>query len=286
MGLLHEHGPPACAGRRLSAHPACVALLLASDVVVAPVQGPAAKVRTQVLEDDTTAASAADATVAVVPGSSGGARTAVEHPDGGSPRRDDSVPRSAQRVPVSPQRIAGIMSEIGSLRDQVVDCRAEYEFARDQAMQHEGENATLKLKLCEAERCSARLVQLEEENESLRTQLCETERCAAELRKWNHELEADRDTWRGRWDQTHKKLEESWKQYDALQARWEETEEKVDTARRKREQDRKRLRQAEKLLQELGRCDSSASVRQLCNPNVVASPGEGEASPVRGGTKE
>jgi len=218
-------------------------------------QGPAATVRTQVLEDDTIAPSA-------------------EHPEGGgSPHRDGSVPRSAQQVPASPQpRIAGLMSELGSLRDQVVDCKAEYELARDQAAQLENENATLKMKLCEAERCSTRLVQLEEENESLRRQLCETERCAAELRQQNHELEADRDTWRGRWDQTHMKLEESWKQYDALQARWEETEEKVDAARRKREQ-------------ELGGCDSPASARrQPCNPNAV-SPGRGPASPVFGGTR-
>jgi len=250
------------------------------------VQGPGAAVRTQVSEDDVNAPSAADATATAATGSSGLARAAVENPErGGSPRRADSAARSAQQLPASPQpRIAGLMSELGSLRDQVVDCRAEYELVRDQAAQLETENATLKQKLCEAERHSARLLQLEEENESLRRQLCETERCAAELRQRNHEVEADRDTWRGRWDQTHMKLEESWKQYDALQARWEETEEKVDAARRKREQDRKRLRQAEKLLQELGRCDSPASARQPCNANAV-SPGGSQASPVFGGTR-
>mmetsp|Transcript_52871 Transcript_52871/g.105048 ORF Transcript_52871/g.105048 Transcript_52871/m.105048 type:complete len:651 (+) Transcript_52871:32-1984(+) len=247
-----------------------------------PVQGSAATVRSQVLEDDATAPSAADATPAVVLESSEGQRAAMEHPEGGgSPRRADSAPRSA----ASPQpRIAGLMSELGFLRDQVVDCRAEYELAKEQASQLENENAALKLKLGEVEHCSARLAQLEEENESLRRQLCETERCAAELRQRNHEVEADRDTWRGRWDQTHMKLEESWKQYDALQARWEETEEKVDAARRKREQDRKRLRQAEKLLQELGRCDSPAAAPKPCNSNVV-SPGGGQASPVFGGTR-
>merc|ERR1711971_1473854 len=65
-------------------------------------------------------------------------------------------------------------------------------------------------------------------------------------------LENDREMWKHRWDQTHEKLEQAWRDYEALEQRWEATEEHVYVEKFTRERDRNRLREAERMLRELG----------------------------------
>jgi len=94
--------------------------------------------------------------------------------------------------------------------------------------------------------------ELHEENMALQETLRAVDQIDFEARQRLREVQVDREMWKHRCDQTQEQLAESWKQYDTMQERWEEAEERILVVRRCWERDRQRLREAERLLRELG----------------------------------
>lgn len=95
-------------------------------------------------------------------------------------------------------------------------------------------------------------VELEEELVGLRKQLAESEQVGAEAMHRLREVQVDREMWKSRCDQMQAQLDQSWSVYEKAQTNWEEAEERVLVVRRCWDRDRRRLREAERLLRELG----------------------------------
>jgi len=94
--------------------------------------------------------------------------------------------------------------------------------------------------------------ELEEENAALKKQLAEAEQVGAEAMHRLREVQVDREMWKSRCDQMQAQLDQSWSVYEKAQTNWEEAEERVLVVRRCWDRDRRRLREAERFLRELG----------------------------------
>lgn len=153
------------------------------------------------------------------------------------------------------ERLNSILAELGSLRDEISECRTEYGLAKDRAKG------------------------LEAENGSLRCRLREAEQRAADFQGRMKELEGERESWKQLWEQMQFQLEECRKKYDGIAERWKQAHEQMRAAKKDRDTDRRRLRQAEQLLEELGR-PLPPSIAQDALPAGAASP----PPPCTGGT--
>jgi len=87
---------------------------------------------------------------------------------------------------------AKILAELSSLHAQIAHCQIEQRTSQQ------------------------RTAQLEEENLALRNKLVETQQGMSELNLQRQELEADREVWRHRWDETRAKLDESLREFAGL----------------------------------------------------------------------
>lgn len=85
-----------------------------------------------------------------------------------------------------------ILAELSSLHAQIAHCQMEQRTSQQ------------------------RTAQLEQENLELRNKLVETQQGMTELNVQRQELEADREVWRHRWDETRAKLDESLRDFAGL----------------------------------------------------------------------
>lgn len=166
-----------------------------------------------------------------------------------SPTDEDQHQQKAQ------ERLNVILAELGSLRDEISECRTEYGLAKDRAQG------------------------LEAENEGLRRLLREAEQRAAGFDCRVKELESERETWTQLWDQMQLQLEECRKKHEVVVERWRQSQEHMRATKKDRDNDRRRLRQAEQVLEELGR-PLPQSITQDTLPTGATSP----PPPCTGGT--
>jgi len=145
------------------------------------------------------------------------------------------------------ERLNGILAELGSLRDEISECRTEYGLAKDRAHG------------------------LEAENGGLRRRLREAEQRAVDFQGRVKELEGERESWKQLWEQMQFQLEECRKKHDGIAERWRQAHEQMRVAKKDRDVDRQRLRQAEQILEELGR-PLPESVTQDAVPTGATSP--------------
>jgi len=120
---------------------------------------------------------------------------------------------------------------------------------------------------------------LEAENGGLRRRLLEAEQRAVDFQGRVKELEGERESLKQLWEQMQFQLEECRRKHEGIAERWRQEHEQMRVTKKDRDANRRRLRQAEQILEELGR-PLPESVTQEASPTSATSP----PPPCTGGT--